>query len=49
MKTLAHSPTLIFTPVAAAFEFWTVKEYRQMSELGMLSTHAILFIYLFSC
>lgn len=38
MKTLAYSPTLIFTPEAAAFKYWTVKEYRQMSELGILDT-----------
>ena len=38
MKTLAYSPTLIFTPEAAAFKYWTVKEYRQMSELSILDT-----------
>ena len=38
MKTLAYSPTLIFTPEAAAFKYWTVKEYRQISELGILDT-----------
>lgn len=37
MKTLASSPTLIFTPEPATLKYWTVNEYHQMSELGILN------------
>jgi Uma2 family endonuclease len=37
MKMLAYSPTLIFTPEPATLKYWTVHEYRQMSELGILN------------
>jgi Uma2 family endonuclease len=37
METLAQSPTLIFTPEPATLKYWTVNEYRQMSEVGILN------------
>lgn len=36
MKTLTDTPTLIFTPEPATFKYWTVEEYHQMGELGIL-------------
>ena len=36
MKTLAYVPNLTFTPEPATLRYWTVKEYRQISELGIL-------------
>jgi Uma2 family endonuclease len=40
METLAQSPTLIFTPEPAVLKYWTVNEYRQMSEVGILNADA---------
>jgi Uma2 family endonuclease len=37
METLAQSPTLIFTPEPTTLKYWTVNEYRQMSEVGILN------------
>jgi Uma2 family endonuclease len=37
METLAQSPTLIFTPEPAVLKYWTVNEYRQMSDVGILN------------
>lgn len=38
MKTLSYTPTLTFTPEPTALKYWTVKEYRQMGELGILNS-----------
>jgi Uma2 family endonuclease len=40
METLAQSPTLIFTPEPAVLKYWTVNEYRQMSDVGILNADA---------
>ena len=39
MKTLTHSPNLIFTPEPNTLKYWTANEYRQMSELGILDAN----------